>query len=1057
MKNRIGKSLVQGRQNTRSQSQRLRANRLRRLQMEPLEGRRLLSADTASLTNPWIPEDVNGDFRVTALDALLVINHLNAQPSSLASGEMAGDGADSPKPLFLDVNGDNRVSAIDALRIINRLNGEGEEHEILAAYTYSITDVVSPNDPTMGTPLSQVFVGQEFQVNVFVQDVRDPGTLTPLEGGIFAAGLDMGISSLDLAEFQFSTNFFSGVLFSNSFLNSRNASQGANFEEEYFDEVRAFSGSFTPPEDPNQVFPFFSVRFLATNAGELTFNPNAPDERPDSDTLFFGASDPVPPTNIDFGNPFSITILSDPNIPVANPDEFSMRQGTNLAIEDADLLANDTGVDLPLTVTNIQTVGETEGTLVGNVFTPAPGFVGTDVLAYTIQDAQGRIAQGSISINVLPEIIANDDAFTVQVDSLSNSLDVLANDLPLGLTVTQVSAPNQGGAVSIAPGGGSLLYTPLAGFIGVETFTYTVSDNAGDGAFDTATVTVNVIERLPAAGSFTVTVDEATEGNPIDVLANVQANEGEVPVLVAIGMQPANGTVVIDDNGTPEDPTDDFVRYTPNPGFVGTDTFTYVANDTSDPQEPETTGTVTVIVNEVNFPPILVDDTVDTLEKQGAVIPIATLLANDSAFLEGQSLTLTSVQAISTEGGSVQIEGDNVIYTPDPEYFFGTFLFEYTATDDFVRPLSSTATVTINVAPVNDPPIIPDDISFRGFKNIPLNISVDDALQDVLPGPPNEFDQTLSVIAVGPEATSNGTVVGSVMLDQQAGVIVFTPVEDFVGTAVFSFTVRDSGGTANGGVDTAVGQITVNVEEFQPSTIGGSVWVDDNRNSQMDSVERRLGGVAVTLTGESLGQSIAPQTVLTLSDGTYSFDDLGPGSYQISFQPPAFMWPSSNFSSMQSVEIEQPGGVSVTRDFAVLGLTAQYATWLSQLVSNYYFTDPSMAFRGAMFAVGADNSLHWGMKLDGFSDAKFTEAVFDGNSLLFTMVDSDHRVHTARLNSNQYALIRDSDGNALVRVLGSMGDFEWSQVDRNNPSFSAPNYLSSVDAVFSQQGWQDPI
>jgi hypothetical protein len=1042
------------------QDQRSRVSRLRRLQLETLEGRRLLSADTSVLSNPLISEDVNGDFRVSALDALLVVNSLNNRHSEPA-GEMAsGNSGDTP-PLFLDVNRDGRVSAIDALKIINRLNAEGEDPEILMEFTHSITDIVSQNNPTLGTALTEVFVGQQFQVNIFVRDSRDLEELPVNEdgqvvAGVFSAGMDMGISSLDLADFQFPTTFRSGILFSSTFPAGRLGFEGADFENEYFDELHAVSGSTAPPENPGAFVPFYSVRFVATNPGTLTFNPNGP-ESIDSENTLLGVPLVIPNANIDFGSQFSITILADPNIPVANPDDFSMRQGTSLTIEDADLLANDTGVDLPLSVTTIETVPATQGTLVGNVYTPAPGFVGDDQLSYTIQDTEGRTTAGTITITVLPQIVANDDAFTVQVDSSSNSLDVLSNDLPPGMTISQVTLPSQGGLVSIAPGSGSLIYTPLPGFLGVETFSYTASDNAGDGASDTATVTITVIERLPAAGSFTVTVDEASQDNVIDVLANVQANEEEVPVLVDIGLQPSNGTVVIDDNGTPSDPTDDFVRYTPNPGFIGTDTFTYIANDTSDPQEPDSTGTVTVIVREINFPPILVDDQVSTLEKQGAVIPIATLLANDSAFLEGQNLTLTDVDPISTVGGSVRIEGDNVIFEPDPNYFFGEFIFEYTATDDFVRPLSSTAMVTITVDPVNDPPIIPQGIEFRGFKNIPLSIPQSQALSDVLPGPPNELDQTLSVISVGPNAFSNGSIVGSVAIDSSSGAIVFTPFEDFVGTATFSFTVQDSGGTANGGVDTSVGEITVFVEEFQPSTIGGRVWVDDNPNGQIDGPERFLGGISVTLTGTSLGQSVTPQSVLTLSDGSYSFEDLGPGSYQISFQAPTFMLPSPSTGTSQSIAIAEPGGLTVETNFAVLGLRAEYANWLGQLASSYYYSDPSMIYRGALFAVGADNSLHWGMKLDGFSDAKFTEAVFDGNALLFTMVDADHRVHTARLNPGQYSFIRDSAGNTLVRVLGSMGDFDWNPVDRDAPPFSAENYLSAVDQVFTQEGWEDPV
>jgi hypothetical protein len=97
-----------------------------------------------NLTNPL---DVNHDEFVSPLDALLVINHLNASGSRLlTAGEL-----DLP---FVDVNGDGYLSPIDALQIINDLNssaarpvtpqhaeavgaiGEGE----LSSQSYAITE-----------------------------------------------------------------------------------------------------------------------------------------------------------------------------------------------------------------------------------------------------------------------------------------------------------------------------------------------------------------------------------------------------------------------------------------------------------------------------------------------------------------------------------------------------------------------------------------------------------------------------------------------------------------------------------------------------------------------------------------------------------------------------------------------------------------------------------------------------------------------------------------------------------------------------------------------------
>jgi hypothetical protein len=57
---------------------------------------------------------VNNDRATTALDALIVINALNAPP--------AGETLNS---YFMDVNGDELLTPLDALMIINALNKQG--------------------------------------------------------------------------------------------------------------------------------------------------------------------------------------------------------------------------------------------------------------------------------------------------------------------------------------------------------------------------------------------------------------------------------------------------------------------------------------------------------------------------------------------------------------------------------------------------------------------------------------------------------------------------------------------------------------------------------------------------------------------------------------------------------------------------------------------------------------------------------------------------------------------------------------------------------------------
>ncbi|MFY7708990.1 Ig-like domain-containing protein, partial [Tenacibaculum sp. MEBiC07804] len=83
----------------------------------------------------------------------------------------------------------------------------------------------------------------------------------------------------------------------------------------------------------------------------------------------------------------------------------------------------------------------------------------------------------------------------------------------------------------------------------------------------TATVTVTV-DATPDAVDDTTTV---SEDGSVDV--DVTANDNDVPTdgTLTVGT-PTNGTVTIDDGGTPNDPSDDIVTYVPNPDFNGTDT-----------------------------------------------------------------------------------------------------------------------------------------------------------------------------------------------------------------------------------------------------------------------------------------------------------------------------------------------------------------------------------------------------------------------------------------------------------------------------------------------------
>ena len=147
-----------------------RAGKLRRAHaIELLENRTLLSINTpvSSLHNTAVPYDVNRDGRVTPLDALMVINYLQSETRG-SSGPTAtpaattGTGSTastSPSLGALDTNGDGRITPLDALNVINVLDASDD----MFIHTFA-TDLA-------GNPISQISENTPFFVETDVQDV----------------------------------------------------------------------------------------------------------------------------------------------------------------------------------------------------------------------------------------------------------------------------------------------------------------------------------------------------------------------------------------------------------------------------------------------------------------------------------------------------------------------------------------------------------------------------------------------------------------------------------------------------------------------------------------------------------------------------------------------------------------------------------------------------------------------------------------------------------------------------------------------------------------------
>ncbi len=442
--------------------------------------------------------------------------------------------------------------------------------------------------------------------------------------------------------------------------------------------------------------------------GSVVIDDNDTPDDPTDDAIIytpdpeFAGTDSFTYTIIDDeGNPdtATVTVVVDPVQPNAGNDIATTPPGSPITIN---VLINDTDPngDIPTIVDfTPPTVGEIvinpDGTI---TYTPDDGFTGTDTFTYTISDPAGNTDTGTVSVTVgdidddsAPPIAEDDNGntpigvpinFNVLVnDSDPNGDPLIITDFTDGLNGT-VSQNDSGTPTD--PTDDFLTYTPNLEFSGIDIFTYTIDD--GNGGTDTATVTVEVANQGAA-------VDDTASTTPnTPVVINILDNDSGTPQLGEI-TQPENGSVVIDDNGTPTDPTDDVIIYTPNPEFTGIDTFTYIIID--DEGNPDTG---TVIVNVDPQQPIVGDDIGGT----GLGEPITiNVLVNDS---DPNGDPLTIVDVTTPTSGIVIVNGDGTItYIPD-EGFFGTDTFIYTVIDDDGNTNSGSVSVTVGA---DDPTTIP--------------------------------------------------------------------------------------------------------------------------------------------------------------------------------------------------------------------------------------------------------------------------------------------------------------------------------------------------------------
>ncbi|GAB2761453.1 hypothetical protein GCM10010465_02400 [Actinomadura fibrosa] len=197
--------------------------------------------------------------------------------------------------------------------------------------------------------------------------------------------------------------------------------------------------------------------------------------------------------------------VTDAGEPVAVDDSYETDEDKVLTIHN--FTANDQMVD-NATVVSVDDAG-VHGSAVLNtngsiVYTPAEGFAGVDIFTYTICDDDETPTCDTATITVTvkdegtpianPDVVSMSAGETTLVISTVLDNDVLTDDAEL----VSVDGPNV-----VLNTDGTITYTAQTGYVGEDTFTYTICDDDAEPTCVTAEVTVKIVETI----SFNISSD----------------------------------------------------------------------------------------------------------------------------------------------------------------------------------------------------------------------------------------------------------------------------------------------------------------------------------------------------------------------------------------------------------------------------------------------------------------------------------------------------------------------------------------------------------------------
>jgi VCBS repeat-containing protein len=394
-----------------------------------------------------------------------------------------------------------------------------------------------------------------------------------------------------------------------------------------------------------------------------------------------------------------------------------------------------------------------------------------------VTDDQGATATQGVTVT----ITGTNDAPVAVADTASATenqtltIDVLANDTDVddGHSFTLLSGSAPKGVVSVE--NGKLVFNPGSDFDHLAkdaaetvTLTYTMRDEHGAQSTSLVTVTITGTNDAPT-GTASATLAGGTEDTAYTVsAADLLAGFSDVDIATNGDALSVSGLTA--DHGTVKDNGDGTFTITPAANYNGTVTLSYSVVDKAGASVPATQSFSLAAVNDA---PVATNGTGATDEDTAVQIDVASLISD----IETADADLTVTASVPAEQGTVSVNGMVITFTPAAN-FNGPASISYSVSDGQLT--SATASIAVNVAPVNDAPVAVDIQDQSSDEDQPVAFTVP-AFSDV-----DNASLTYSA------TLGNGDALPSwLSFDAASRTFSGTPPQDFNGAIVLKVTGSD--------------------------------------------------------------------------------------------------------------------------------------------------------------------------------------------------------------------------------------------------------------------------